>query len=162
MLSPMVSLIPLYKMFSFSKIYNTYFAMIIPYVAFQVPFTVFLLWSNFVTLPKDIEESAVIEGATSLRILIQIIIPIASPMVVTAAVLAGRYVWNEMLFALCLIEDTALKTIPVGLLSLRSQTATDWSVLIAGLALSALPIIILFLFSQKYLMRGMTAGSVKM
>ena len=162
MLSPMVSLIPLYKMFSATGIYNTYAAMIIPYVAFQIPFTVFLIWSNFITLPHDIEESAEIEGCGTMRILVQLIMPISIPMIITAAVLAGRYVWNEMLFALCFIEDSALKTIPVGLLGLRSQTATDWSVLVAGLALSTIPVVIAFIFSQKYLMRGMTAGSVKM
>lgn len=161
MLAPMVSLIPLYKMLTSLHLYNTYSAMIIPYVSFQIPFTVFLLWSNFLDIPKDIEESAIIDGCSSIRVLFSIILPIAKPMVVTSAILAGRYTWNEMLFALCFVESSKLKTIPIGLLSLRSQTATDWPVLVAGLTISALPIIVLFIVLQKHIVRGMTAGGVK-
>ncbi len=161
MLSPVVSLIPLYKVLSAIKLYNTYFAMIIPYIAFRIPFTVFLLWSNFITIPREIEEAAVVDGCSTFRIFYRIIVPLSKPMLATAALLSVQFAWNEMMFALCFVESGALKTIPVGLLSLRSQTETNWAILVAGLALSTLPIVILYIIFQKQLVRGMTAGSVK-
>ena len=88
-------------------------------------------------------------------------LPLSKPMLATTALLCARYVWNEMMFALCFIETTAIKTIPVGLLALKGQESGEWSVLVAGLALSTIPIVILYLIFQKQLVRGMMMGSVK-
>ncbi len=161
MLAPMVSLIPLYKILSFLGLYDTRLALIIPYVAFRIPFSTFLIWSHFVTIPREIEEAAIIDGCSSLRVLLQVLLPLSKPMLATTALLCARYVWNEMMFALCFIETTAIKTIPVGLLALKGQESGEWSVLVAGLALSTIPIVILYLIFQKQLVRGMMMGSVK-
>ena len=161
MLAPMVSLIPLYKILSFLGLYDTRLALIIPYVAFRIPFSTFLIWSHFVTIPREIEEAAIIDGCSSLRVLLQVMLPLSKPMLATTALLCARYVWNEMMFALCFIETTAIKTIPVGLLALKGQESGEWSVLVAGLALSTIPIVILYLIFQKQLVRGMMMGSVK-
>lgn len=161
MLSPEVSLISLYKLLQNLKIYNTYFALIIPYVAFRIPFTIFLLRSYFISLPKEVEESAYIDGCGSFGTFWHVVLPMSKPIIATASLLAAMAAWNEFMFALVFIESDKLRTIPVGLMNLRGAFSTDWAVLLAGLAISALPMIILFIVFQKQFVKGLTAGSVK-
>lgn len=161
MLTPQGSLISLYKLLQYLGIYNTYFALILPYVAYRIPFVTFLIWSYFISLPKEIEESAYMDGCTDWQVFWQIIMPMSKPIIATAALLASRVFWNEFMFALVFVESEDLKTIPVGLMNLKSNLATDWTVLLAGLAISALPVIIVFLFLQKHFIRGLTIGGVK-
>lgn len=161
MLAPQVSLVSLFKLLQTLGIYNTYLALIIPYVAYRIPFTIFLIWAYFISLPKEIEESAYIDGCSDWLLFWRIILPMSKPIIATSALLAARVFWNEFMFALVFIENDRLKTIPVGLMNLKSNLATDWTVLLAALATSALPIIILFLVLQKYFVRGLTMGGVK-
>jgi len=161
MLAPQVSLISNYKLLQALKLYDTYFALILPYTAFRIPFTVFLLWSYFMALPRDVEESACIDGCNSFQIFLRMILPMSTPIIATSVLLTSRYVWNDFMFSLVFTESSALKTIPYGLNSMKSQADTDWAVLLAGLAIAAVPIIILFIILQKYFVRGLTSGSVK-
>ena len=161
MLAPMVAMIPLYKILIGTHLYDTYLAMIVPYVAFRLPFTIFLIWSFFMGIPKDIEESAIIDGCSPVGVLWKIFVPLSKPIISAAAVLAIRTFWNELMFALCFTQSTRLKTVPVGLLSLKSSMETEWPVLVAGLALSALPVVIIYILFQKQLIRNLTAGGVK-
>lgn len=161
MLSPQVGLISLYKLLSSLRIYNTYWALIISYTAYRIPFTVFLMRSYFITLPREVEESAFIDGCNSWQVFSKIILPMSRPIIATSALLTAMFTWNEFMFALVFIEDNSLRTIPVGLMNLRGALTTKWSVLLAGLTLSALPMIIMFLIFQKQLIRGLTSGSVK-
>ena len=161
MLSPEVSLISLYKLLQGMGIYNTYWALIIPYTAFRIPFTAFLMWSYFKDLPLEIEESAYLDGCSVFQIFYKMILPMSKPVVATGALLAAMTFWNEFMFGLVFIESTALKTIPIGLMNLRGTLTTKWSIMLAGLSISALPMIIVFLIFQKQLVRGMTAGGVK-
>lgn len=161
MLSPQVGLISLYKLLSSLRIYNTYWALIISYTAYRIPFTVFLMRSYFITLPREVEESAFIDGCNSWQVFLKIILPMSRPIIATSALLTAMFTWNEFMFALVFIEDNSLRTVPVGLMNLRGALTTKWSVLLAGLTLSALPMIIMFLIFQKQLIRGLTSGSVK-
>ena len=161
MLAPMVAMIPLYKILIGTHLYDTYLAMIVPYVAFRLPFTIFLIWSFFMGIPKDIEESAIIDGCSPVGVLWKIFVPLSKPIISAAAVLAIRTFWNELMFGLCFTQSTRLKTVPVGLLSLKSTMETEWPVLVAGLALSALPVVIIYILFQKQLIRNLTAGGVK-
>ena len=161
MLAPMVAMIPLYKILIGTHLYDTYLAMIVPYVAFRLPFTIFLIWSFFMGIPKDIEESAIIDGCSPVGVLWKIFVPLSKPIISAAAVLAIRTFWNELMIALCFTQSTRLKTVPVGLLSLKSSMETEWPVLVAGLALSALPVVIIYILFQKQLIRNLTAGGVK-
>ena len=161
MLAPMVAMIPLYKILIGTHLYDTYLAMIVPYVAFRLPFTIFLIWSFFMGIPKDIEESAIIDGCSPVGVLWKIFVPLSKPIISAAAVLAIRTFWNELMFALCFTQSTRLKTVPVGLLSLKSSMETEWPGLVAGLALSALPVVIIYILFQKQLIRNLTAGGVK-
>lgn len=161
MLAPQVSLIPLYKLLQFLGLYNTYGALILPYVAFQLPFAIFLMRSYFLSIPRELEESAIIDGCNSWKVFWHIIIPMGKPIIASAALLTGMFVWNEFMFALVFIEDSSLRTIPVGLMNLRSQLNTNFGIQLAGLAISALPMIIAYIIFQKQFVRGITAGGVK-
>ncbi|WP_134699355.1 carbohydrate ABC transporter permease [Ammoniphilus sp. YIM 78166] len=161
MLAPQVSLISLYKMLQTIGLYNTYWALIIPYVAFQLPFAIFLMRSYFLSIPRELEESAVMDGCNTFKVYWHIILPIGKPILASAALLTGMNVWNEFMFALVFVEDTALRTIPVGLMNLRAQLNTNFGVQLAGLAISAFPMIMAFMLFQKQFVRGLSAGSVK-
>ncbi|WP_256358045.1 carbohydrate ABC transporter permease [Bacillus sp. sid0103] len=161
MLAPQVSLIPLYKLLQAIGLYNTYWALILPYVAFQLPFSIFLMRSYFLSIPRELEESAIIDGCNSWKVYRHIIVPMGKPIIASCALLTGMNVWNEFMFALVFVEDSALRTIPVGLMNLRSQLNTNFGIQLAGLAISALPMIIAYIVYQKQFVRGLSAGSVK-
>ncbi|MDR1965664.1 MAG: carbohydrate ABC transporter permease [Synergistaceae bacterium] len=161
MLSPEVSLIALFRLLQDIGLYNTYWALIITYTAFRIPFTTFLMRSYFLGLPREVEEAAFIDGCTSFQIFTKIILPMSKPIIATAALLAAMVFWNEFMFGLVFIESSALKTIPVGLMNLQGALNAKWTTMLAGLAMSAFPMILLFLLCQKQFVRGLTSGSVK-
>lgn len=161
MLSPEVSLISLYKLLQMLGIYNTRWALIIPYAAFRIPFTTFLFRSYFAGLPVEVEESAYIDGCNTMQIFTKMVVPMSKPILATGALLAAMTFWNEFMFGLVFIESSTLKTIPVGIMNLRGTLTTKWSIMLAGLSISAIPMIAVFLIFQKQLVRGLTAGSVK-
>jgi raffinose/stachyose/melibiose transport system permease protein len=161
MLSPQVSLIPLYSIIQKLGIYNTHLALILPYVAYRIPLTILLIRAYFLSIPKELEEAARLDGCTSLGILFRIFIPMSTPILLTTTILTAYYTWNEFMFAIIFIDDDSLRTIPAGLMQFRDALQTDWGVLLAGLTISAAPIVILFLFMQKYFIRGIANGSVK-
>lgn len=161
MLSPQVSLIPLYSIIQKLGIYNTHLALILPYVAYRIPLTILLIRAYFLSIPKELEEAARLDGCTSFGILFRIFIPMSTPILLTTTILTAYYTWNEFMFAIIFIDDDSLRTIPAGLMQFRDALQTDWGVLLAGLTISAAPIIMLFLFMQKYFIRGIANGSVK-
>ena len=161
MLAPQVALIPLYSLFSDIGIYDTYLAVIVPYVAFRLPFTLFLMRAYLLSIPKDLEDAAYIDGCGSFGVLTKIVMPLCKPIVATASLLTGMYCWNEFMFVLVFTSSDSLRTIPLGLMNMRGTFRTEWGVLIAALTLSALPIIIVFILLQKQFIRGLAAGGVK-
>jgi raffinose/stachyose/melibiose transport system permease protein len=161
MLSPQVSLVPLYKLIQLLGIHDTYFAMIFPYVAYRIPITILLIRAAFLEVPKELEESAFLDGCNTWTIFLKIFVPLNKPILLTAVVLTAYYTWNEFMFALIFVDSDSLKTIPAGLMQFRDALQTNWGVLMAGLMISALPIILLFIFMQKYFIRGLSSGSVK-
>lgn len=161
MLAPQVALLPLYNLLSKMGIYDTYLAMIIPYVAFRIPFTVFLMRAYLLSMPKELEDAAYIDGCGSMKILTRIVMPLSKPIIATGALLTGMYCWNEFMFALVFTSSDTLRTIPLGLMNMRGTFRTEWGILIAALALSALPIILVFILLQKQFVRGLAAGGVK-
>ena len=161
MLSPQVCLIPLYKLLQAFHIHNTYWAMILPYIAFRLPMSVLLIRTFFLSIPKELEESARLDGCSAFGVYWRIFLPMSKPILLTCTVLVSYYAWNEFLFSIIFIDSDSLKTIPSGLMNFRDALQTDWGVLLAGMVVAALPIIIMFIFMQKYFIRGMAAGSVK-
>lgn len=161
MLSPQVTLIPLYKIIQGLRIHNTYLALIIPYTAYRIPLIVMLIRSHFLSIPKEIEESAALDGCSSFEIFYKIFLPMSKPILLTCTILIAYYAWNEFLYAIIFIDSDKFRTIPAGLMNLRDALQTDWGVLLSGMTISALPLVVLFLLMQKQFIRGMTAGAVK-
>jgi raffinose/stachyose/melibiose transport system permease protein len=158
MLAPTVALVPLFRLLQSLDLFNTYWALIILYTAFRVPFTTFLIRAYMIDLPRDVDEAAKIDGASSTQIFWRIVLPMSRPILVSAALLQALFAWNEFVFALVFISDDALKTLPVGLVSMQSRLNTNWPVQFAGLTMAALPMIIMFLIGQRQFLRGLTEG----
>lgn len=161
MLAPTVALIPLFRLLQVVGIYDTYWALIILYTAFRIPFTTFLIRAYMIDLPRDLDEAATIDGASRAQIFWKIMVPLCRPILVSAALLQALFAWNEFVFALVFINDGDLKTLPVGLMDMQSRLLTDWPVQLAGLTIAALPMIVLFLFGQRAFLRGLTEGMGK-
>lgn len=115
----------------------------------------------FLSIPKELEDAAYIDGCNSFKVLTSIVMPLSKPIIATSALLTGMYCWNEFMFALVFTSSNNLRTIPLGLMNMRGTLRTEWGILIAALALSALPIIIVFILLQKQFIRGLVAGGVK-
>lgn len=158
---PEVSLFPLFKIMLALGILNTYFAMILPDIAYGLPFTVLLLRAYIMLIPPEMAEAAEIDGASLLRCFWSIYLPLSRPALAAAALVQGMRVWNEFVFALTFVGRDALRPLTVGLTTFGDSLQTDWPVLLAGLVISILPVLILFLAMQRQFMSGLTAGALK-
>nr|WP_246277156.1 carbohydrate ABC transporter permease [Neobacillus endophyticus] len=161
MFSPQSGLIPLYELIQKLGLLDTYWALIITFTAYRIPLTVLLIRSFFLSIPKELEEAAYLEGATSLSIFTKIFLPMSKPILFTGVILTAYYSWNEFLFSIIFIQKEELKPITSGLLVFKDALNTNWGVLLAGLVISAVPLIAVFLMMQKYFVRGLAEGSVK-
>ncbi|WP_370297764.1 carbohydrate ABC transporter permease [Ammoniphilus sp. YIM 78166] len=161
MFSPQVSLIPLYKLVQILGIHDTLWALILPYLGFRMPLIILLIRSFFLSVPKEFEEAAYLEGCSSFGIFCRIYLPLSLPILFTSGILTAYWAWNEFLFAIIFVDSDANKTITSGLLAFRDAMYTDWSVLMSGLVISALPLIIVFILMQKSFIRGLAEGGVK-
>jgi raffinose/stachyose/melibiose transport system permease protein len=161
MLNPQVCLIPLYGLLRRLRMHNTYLALIVPYTAFRLPLITLLVRTFFLAIPKEIEESATLDGCTDFQTYARIFLPMSNSILITGAILTAYYAWNEFLFGIIFIDSNKYRTIPAGLMSFRDALQTEWGPLLAGMVISSLPLIIFFLSVQKYFIRGMLSGSVK-
>lgn len=154
-------LIPIFLIMQKLHLIDTYWSLILPYTAFHLSLTVFILEGFMKGFPKDLEESGVVDGAGIYRIFWSIILPITRPALATVIILNFIYNWNEYLFALVLISSTALKTLPLGLANFVGVETASLTLQMAALTIALIPIIIFYLLLQKQLVSGMTAGAVK-
>lgn len=161
MMNPQVALIPLFEMLTWMDLINTRWALILTYVAYRLPLTIILLRAFFLTVPKELEESAILDGCSEFGIYTRIYLPLSIPILITTVVLTAYFAWNEFLFATVFIDSDALKTIPSGLMGFRDALRTDWGVLLSGMVIASVPMILLLIILQKYLVRGLSEGSVK-
>lgn len=161
MINPQVCLVPLYTLLQTLKLHNTLFALIFTYVAFRLSLSTLLIRSYFLDIPREIDESATIDGCSDIGVYSKIYLPMSKPILFTVIVLASYYAWNEFLFAIIFIDSNSKKTIPSGLMNFRDALQTDWGVLLAGMVIASLPMIILLIALQKQLVRGLSEGSVK-
>lgn len=161
MLSPTVALVPLVRMLQSLGLYDTHWALILLYTAFRVPFTTFLIRAYMMDLPRDLDEAAMMDGATSGQIFRKVVLPLCRPIIVSCVVLHILFAWNEYLFAMIFTNSPAVQTLPVGLTSLMSKHGTNFSEVFAAMTISALPIVIVFFLTQRYFIRGLTEGMSK-
>lgn len=158
MLAPTVALIPLFRLLQALGIFNTYWGLIILYTAFRIPFTVFLIRAYMISLSREMEDAAIVDGASRWQIFWLVVMPLSRPIIVSAALLQALFAWNEFVFALVFINDTDLKTLPVGLLAMQGRVLSDWPVLFAALTIASIPMILLFLAGQRQFIRGLSEG----
>jgi multiple sugar transport system permease protein len=161
MIAPQVILIPLYTLLIDLGLHNRHAGLILVYVTFSVPFGTYLLTSYFRSIPKELVEAAQVDGATHLQILECVMLPIGRPALLTLGIFNFLWMWNELLFALLILQERDLQTLMPGIASLRGQYTTNIPLLSAGLFLSALPVLLVFLVFQAHLTKGMTMGAVK-
>ncbi|WP_208585581.1 carbohydrate ABC transporter permease [Gracilibacillus suaedae] len=155
------TLVPMFILMQKLGFLNTHLALIFPYVAFNLPITIFLLTSFMSSFPKEIEESAIMDGCGPFRIFWSIILPMSRPALATAVILNFINNWNEFSFALVLINDKALSTLPLGLANFAGEYTTNYTAQMAGLTLVLIPTILFYLIMEKQIVNGMTQGAVK-
>ena len=156
-------LIPLFKAVVFFRINDTPVSLILAYTTFSLPFSVWMLRGFFISLPRELEDAAMVDGAGRVSALVRIILPLSLPGIVATALFTFILAWNEFLFALVFITSDAVRTLPIGIaLTMSSETtATDWAVAMAASTMSCIPIFLIVLVLQRGLVRGITAGSTK-
>nr|WP_304220062.1 carbohydrate ABC transporter permease [Fredinandcohnia onubensis] len=155
------TLVPMFILMNKIGLLNTGWTLLFPYVAFNLPITIFILTSFMKAFPKDIEESAIMDGCGVFRIFWSIILPMSRPAIATVTILNFIHCWNEFSFALVLINDASLKTIPLGLANFAGQYNTNYTGQMAGLTMVIIPTILLYILLEKHIVKGMTAGAVK-
>lgn len=140
---------------------DTYQALIYSNFSFTVPFTVWMLVGYFESIPRELEESAMIDGSSRFGAMLKIIVPLAAPGIAATAIFAFVSSWSELLFATTFTSSTGMRTLSAGLLYMAGQYEVQWGQLSAGVMISTVPVAILFTFLQKHLIKGLTAGAMK-
>jgi len=160
MAPPFGFIIAFYLLFRTFHLLNTRLALIIVYLTFNLSFTIWMLKGFIQELPEDIEESAMIDGCTRIGALIRIVIPLTAPAIVSTGILSFIFSWNEFFFALILTGRNSM-TVPVALTTFVGSMGVKWGNMAAASIMGVLPVIILALLVQKYLVRGLTMGALK-
>jgi raffinose/stachyose/melibiose transport system permease protein len=142
-------------------IYNSIWALLGPNIAFNLPMSVFILVSFMKTIPREIEEAAEIDGCGKFTTFFRIILPLSKSGLATLGIYNGVVIWNEFIFAMVLTQDESVRTLPLAVWQFQGQYSINIPVIMAVLTLSSLPIILLYIFGQDKLVKGMMAGAVK-
>ncbi|BDU39169.1 carbohydrate ABC transporter permease [Vibrio sp. SCSIO 43132] len=161
MLPLRLAIIPLFIQLKYLGLVDSLVGLICIYTAMSLPATVFILTGFLRTLPKDLEDSARIDGASELRIMIQIMVPLISPALVIAGIYNAVPIWNDFFFPLIFIQSPEWKTLAQGLTAFFGEYSINYGVLYAGLTLAALPMIVIFIVQSRRFIAGMTAGAIK-
>lgn len=156
-----VTLQPLLVMMKQLGIANSLFALIPPYVAFGLPFQIFVMRGFFRMLPSELLEAARLDGASEFGIFWRIMLPLSVPALATLFIIDTLGTWNEFLLALVLISSDEWRTVPVGLLRFQGEFSSQYTQLMAGVLISIAPVIVIYMFLQRYLVSGLTTGGVK-
>ena len=158
---PIVLLIPYLSLIVSMKLFNTYWALILTYLVFTLPYCILMITGYFNTLSTDLDEAVMIDGGSRMKALWKILVPVSVPGLVSVGMYTFMQAWNEYLFALALTQTTNMRTVPIGINMLMGQHTYDWSQMMAMSFLGSLPVLILFIFFQKYFIAGMSSGAVK-
>ncbi|MBL8576520.1 MAG: carbohydrate ABC transporter permease [Mesorhizobium sp.] len=156
-----VVLIPIYGLFAKVGLIDTRTSLVIVNIAFALPFSIWMMRSFLSTVPKEIEEAAIIDGAPARVILLRIMAPLIAPGIASVAIFTFIASWTEYLFASVLIVSDARRTVPVGFAGIIGQYQIDWGLLLAGATAATIPVVILFAFVGRWFVSGLTEGAVK-
>jgi multiple sugar transport system permease protein len=158
---PITLLIPYFGLMVTLHLYNTYPALILTYMVFTLPYAIIMMTGYFNTLPRELDEAVKMDGAGTMTALWRILVPISIPGLVSVGIYTFMIAWNEFLFALTLTRTESMRTVPIGIQLLMGQHSFKWNEMMAMSILGCLPVLVLFLFFQRFFIGGMTAGSVK-
>lgn len=159
---PQVAIVsPLFLMLRWLHLIDTFPGLVLPYLTFAMPLTVWLLVGFFRQLPREIEEAALVDGATRLQTLLRIVLPLAAPGLTATAILTFLYCWNEFLFALTFTLGPERQTVPVAIALFRGQYQVPWGQVLAGAVVATVPVVLIVFFAQRKIVHGLTAGAVK-
>jgi multiple sugar transport system permease protein len=161
MFSPVIVLIPLFKIMAWLHWLDTYWSLIATGTVFTLAFSIWMLASYFRTIPAEIEEAALVDGCTRAQTILRIALPVAAPGVVTTIIYVFISVWNEFIFALTFISRTEMRTLTVGLYTFIGRWAVQWHYLMAAALVGVVPVVILFMLVERHLVRGLALGAVK-
>lgn len=161
MIPVQVNMIPTYILLARLKMLNSHLGLIIVTVATLLPICVFILTGFMKTLPQGLIEAAMIDGASHWKIYSKIIIPLSLPSLAAAAIFCFVITWNDLLYPMLLLKTGSLKTLPVALLQFQGEYLTNYPLIFSGVVVASLPMIIIYVFLQRYFVEGMTAGSIK-
>ncbi len=161
MIPSQVTLIPNFILLRNVNLLDSYAAMILPYIAFQIPVSVFIMRGFFKELPVEMEDAAYMDGCGKKGIFFRIMLPLSKPALSTITIYNFFTVWNELIFALTFTNSQKYRTIPVGIMDFVGQFETDYGYIFAALASASIPLLIVYFFAQKQIIKGLTAGAVK-
>lgn len=156
-----VMLAPLFGLVNRLGLLNTYLGILLPYVAFGVPYQVFILYGFFKEIPRELSEAALIDGASHFTIFRRIILPVSLPVLSALVILDFVSTWNEFAMALVILQHKDMWTLPLGLMAFQGQHASDYGQLNAAITMTMLPAAIVYLIFQRYFVSGLTMGAVK-
>jgi ABC-type glycerol-3-phosphate transport system permease component len=158
---PVVMIVPLFVLYSQLGLISTYQGAILIYGGLVTPFSVYLLSTFFRTVPEELFESARIDGAGDLFILLKIVMPLSLPAILTLVVVNSLFVWNDLLIAIIFLQDDAKRTLMAGISVFQGRYNNQVPLTMAGMVIASAPMLILYISFQKYFIRGLTAGAVK-
>ena len=158
---PITLLIPYFGLIMFLRLYNSYQGLILTYMVFTLPYAIIMMTGYFNTLPKELDEAVKVDGGSSWTALWRVLVPISVPGLVSVGIYTFMIAWNEYLFALTLTKTPDMRTVPIGIQLLMGQHSYEWNQMMSMSILGCIPILLLFLFFQRYFIGGMTAGAVK-
>jgi ABC-type glycerol-3-phosphate transport system permease component len=161
MFAPIMIIIPFYLIVKQLGIVNTHLALVLSYTTFCLPFCLWLLRSFFQAIPLELEEAALVDGASRARAVWWVVLPLALPGLIATGIFTFILAWNDFLFALVLITSDELKTLPIGVNDLFNATIVDWGMIMAAGVMITVPTIVFFIAVQRYLIQGWGAGGVK-
>jgi multiple sugar transport system permease protein len=156
-------LTPLFLVLHYIHLQNTLLGLALVYITFQLPFAIFMMRNSFDTVPRELEEAAMLDGCSALSLLYRVMLSIVRPGIITVALFAFFSAWNEFLAALIFMTDSDKYTLPVMLLNVESGLfgTINWGALQAGVTIAGLPCVVIFLVLQRYYIGGLVAGAVK-
>jgi multiple sugar transport system permease protein len=158
---PLLLMVPIYVEMVDLGLVNTYWSVILLYSALNLPFNMYLMTAFFRSIPGELVEAARVDGASVHRIFFQITLPLSIPAIATLVIFNALYVWNEFVFALLLLHDDSVRTLTVGVNQLVGKFFFDYPALLAGMLITSLPMVAVYLIFQKYLVRAISAGALK-
>lgn len=161
MFAPIMIVIPFYVLIKKIGLANTHAALIMAYTAFCLPFSLWLLRAFFQSIPLALEKAALIDGASRLEAVVYVVLPLALPGIIATSIFTFILAWNDYIFVRILITSDELKTLSVGIADLYNATVIDWGMIMSGSMLITVPVLVFFVFVQRYLIAGWGAGAMK-